>query len=399
VDGAKKLLEDLMETQKTTAKRKIRVAVLYGGRSSEHEVSLQSATNVIQNLDKSKFEVVPIGIDKQGSWYLSHDPFPQLNDGGALQLSPADERMLFTPDLIGKQPNVARELTSHLGSPERIFDVVFPVIHGPHCEDGTVQGLLELADVPYVGSGVLASALGMDKDVSKRLIKGAGLNVPPFLCIKQGSWALDPEAFCSVVRAQLSLPVFVKPANTGSSVGVQKVKDFADLAKAINIAFLYDTKVLVEQGIDAMEVEIAVLESLQYGQDPIISIPGEIRPQNGHEFYSYESKYLDANGYAIFIPAPVAEPLQEILQQAAKAIFALLDCEGMARVDLFLEKGTDQIYFNEINTIPGFTQISMYPKLMMASGVSYQDLLTHLIELAIDRHSRKSLLCREYVPE
>ncbi len=258
---------------------------------------------------------------------------------------------------------------------------------------------MELADVPYVGSGVLASSVGMDKDVSKRLIKASGLNIPPFLSIKQGHWMQDPDSFCREVRAQLKLPLFVKPANTGSSVGVQKIKDYAALNTAIDTAFTYDTKVIVEQGIDAMEIEIAVLESLHYGHDPIISVPGEIRPQNGHEFYSYESKYLDANGYALFIPAPVSEPIQEKLKQVAKAIFALLDCEGMARVDLFLEKGTDQIYFNEINTIPGFTQISMYPKLMVASGMEYKDLLSHLIDLAIDRHSRKSLLCREYVPE
>jgi D-alanine-D-alanine ligase len=390
-----------METLKTTAKQKIRVAVLYGGRSSEHEVSLQSETNVIQNLDRSRFEIVPIGIDKQGSWYLGHDPFPQLGQDGELQLTSDDERMLFTPDLIGKQPVLAlkSEVSKHLRSPERIFDVIFPVIHGPHCEDGTVQGLLELADVPYVGSGVLASAVGMDKDVSKRLISASGLKVPPFLCIRQGHWVLDPQEFCSEVESQLKLPVFVKPANTGSSVGVQKVKDFANLSAAINQAFLYDTKVIVEQGIDAMEIEIAVLESLHYGKDPIISVPGEIRPQNGHEFYSYESKYLDANGYALFIPAPIEQPLQDKLMQVAKEIFALLDCEGMARVDLFLEKGTDQIYFNEINTIPGFTQISMYPKLMIASGMSYKDLLSHLIDLAIDRHTRKSSLRREYVAD
>jgi D-alanine-D-alanine ligase len=389
-----------METLKTTAKRKIRVAVLYGGRSSEHEVSLQSATNVIQNLDRSRFDIVPIGIDKKGSWYLGHDPFHQLEqESGDLQLSSDSERMLFTPNLIGNKPVLASDITKFNGAGERIFDVVFPVIHGPHCEDGTVQGLLELAEVPYVGCGVLSSAIGMDKDVSKRLIQAAGLNVPPFLSIKQGHWAENPEAFCREVTKKLIYPVFVKPANTGSSVGVQKVKTPEALAEAINTAFIYDTKVMVEQGIDAMEIEIAVLESLHYGQDPIISVPGEIRPQNGHEFYSYESKYLDANGYAIFIPAPIAEDIQEKLRQAAKAIFELMDCEGMARVDLFLEKGTNEIYFNEINTIPGFTQISMYPKLLIASGITYQNLLSHLIDLAIDRHTRKSMLRHEYVSE
>jgi D-alanine-D-alanine ligase len=388
-----------METLKRTTERKIRVAVLYGGRSSEHEVSLQSATNVMQNLDRSRFEVVPIGIDKQGSWFLGQDIEHQLTEDKGLQLSADSERLLFTPNLIGKQPALARELTKHTHSPDRIFDVVFPVIHGPHCEDGTVQGLLELADVPYVGCGVLASSIGMDKDVSKRLIRDAGLKVPAYLTIKQGHWAKSRAVFCRRVSEELTFPVFVKPANTGSSVGVQKVKEISALAAAIDTAFVYDTKVIIEQGINAMEIEIAVLESLQYGDEPIISIPGEIRPQNGHEFYSYESKYLDADGYAIFIPAGIPEPVKEKLQQAAKEIFAALDCEGMARVDLFLEKDTNEIYFNEINSIPGFTQISMYPKLLIASGMSYQDLLSHLIDLAIDRHTRKSLLCHEYVAE
>ena len=392
-----------MERPTKTAPRKLKVAVLYGGRSSEHEVSLLSATNVIQNLDRSRFDVVPIGIDKDGAWYLGHDLTPALPEAqanaDAVQLAVADERLLFTPAYIGQHPLAKTDCNSQLQSAERIFDVVFPVIHGPHCEDGTVQGMLELAHVPYVGSGVLASAIGMDKDVSKRLIKEAGIAVPPFLTIKQGHWALDPQSFCQRVAASLTYPVFVKPANTGSSVGVQKIKDPAALSAAIDLAFVYDNKVIVEQGIDAMEIEIAVLEALHYGNDPIVSIPGEIRPQNGHEFYSYESKYLDADGYAIFIPAKLEPGVQSQLQLAAKDIFAALECEGMARVDLFLEKHTNKIYFNEINTIPGFTQISMYPKLLIASGLSYQDLLSHLIDLAIDRHERKSLLCHEYIAE
>lgn len=375
--------------------KKIRVAVLYGGRSSEHEVSLNSATNVIRNLDKSRFEVVPIGIDKQGSWFLGD--IKKLGTNNLVELEQEAERMLFTPALIGTQPNSVKQHTSQLKHAERMFDVIFPVIHGPLCEDGTVQGLLELADVPYVGCGVLASAIGMDKDFSKRLVMNAGVAIPPYIVIKQGQWRKDSQHFCDRIEKQLRFPVFVKPANTGSSVGVYKVKTPADLKAKINDAFQFDTKVVVEQGIEGMELEASVLESLDYGADPIVSIAGEIRPQNGHEFYSYESKYLDENGAAIIIPAPISDELQEQVRKVVKKVFAVLDCEGMARVDLFLERDTNQIYFNEINTLPGFTQISMYPKLMEAVGVSYSALLTHLIELAMARHERKTNLVREYV--
>lgn len=380
-----------------TNREKIRVAILYGGRSSEHEVSLRSATNVIQNIDRSRFDVVPIGIDKQGSWFLGEDlAGHSLEKKQTLQLHQDSERMLFTPSLIGAQPVKQTDITN-VKNADRLFDVVFPVIHGPLCEDGTVQGLLELADVPYVGCGVLSSAVGMDKDVSKRLVRSAGIAVPDYLVIKQGQWNRSPEQFCKRVSEQLTYPVFVKPANTGSSVGVHKVKQAKDLSKAIDDAFQYDTKVTVEQGVDAIEIEISVLEALEYGADPIVSIAGEIRPQNGHEFYSYASKYLDENGAAIIIPAPVSDEMQEKLKHAAKVIFEALDCEGMARVDLFLERNTNKIYFNEVNTLPGFTAISMYPKLMMASGMSYTSLLTHLLDLAVERHVRKSQISREFV--
>jgi D-alanine-D-alanine ligase len=387
-----------MEKLDQATARKVRVGVLYGGRSSEHEVSLRSATNVIQNLDRSRFEIVPIGIDKQGSWFLGQDIAP-LDQTAVLELDQSAEKMLFTPGCIGKQPALrqAGEMLSNLKSSERLFDVIFPVIHGPLCEDGTVQGLLELADVPYVGCGVLASAIGMDKDVAKRLVEHAGLHVPPYVSFKRGEWNKNPARFLALVNDRLTYPVFVKPSNAGSSVGVHKVKRAEDLALAIKDAFQYDTKVLVEQGVNAMEIEISVLESLEYGADPIVSVAGEIRPQNGHEFYSYASKYLDDDGAAIIIPADISKDVQAELNVAAKQIFSVLECEGMARVDLFLEKGTNRIYFNEINSIPGFTQISMYPKLLVASGFTYTNLLTHLIELAIDRHTRKSELSREYV--
>lgn len=386
---------------------KIRVAVLYGGRSGEHEVSLVSATNVIQNLDRSRFEVIPIGIDKEGAWFLGDDVFKKELDAPAvnkmLRLERDAERMLFDPALIGSdfarkelQKNLSGSLTAS-SSTDRIFDVVFPAIHGTLCEDGTVQGLLELAQVPYVGCGVLASAVGMDKDFSKRLVANAGINVPPFKVIKRGHWNQNSEKFAIEVMEQLGYPVFVKPANTGSSVGVQKVKHPKELANAINNAFQYDLKVIVEKGIDVIELELAVLEADHYGEDPIVSVVGEIRPAQKHEFYSYDAKYVDEDGAELLIPASVSTALQEDAREVAKKVFTILDCEGMARVDLFLERGTNHIYFNEINSIPGFTQISMYPKLMAASGVSYSELLTKLVTLAMSRQSRKDELCREYV--
>jgi len=378
--------------------KKIRVAVLYGGRSGEHEVSLSSALNVIQNLDRSRFEVVPIGIDKEGVWFLGDDVLKkELNDPGKLRLSRDVERMLFKPDSIGQQVACVQptQLISQTKKSERIFDVIFPVIHGTLCEDGTMQGLLELTDVPYVGCGVLSSAIGMEKDISKRLIKASGVKIPDYRVIHRGHWNENPARFCQLIAKELGFPVFVKPANTGSSVGVEKVKQAENLATAIQNAFRYDTKIIVEQGIDAIELEVAVLESKDYGKDPLVSVVGEIRPN--HEFYSYAAKYLDENGAELIIPASIHDELKVEVQEIAKKIFTVLECEGMARVDLFLDRHTHEIYFNEINTIPGFTQISMYPKLMAASGVSYPELLSHLVMLAIARHARKAQLSREYV--
>lgn len=377
---------------------KIRVAVLYGGRSGEHEISLLSAANVIQYLDRTKFEVVPIGIDKEGVWFLGDDTLKkELDKPSALSLNRDLDRMLFNPELLGKQRQAIQSIPPQLGLKKtgQMFDVVFPAIHGSFCEDGTVQGLLELADLPYVGCGVLSSAIAMDKDISKRLIRDAGLDVPPYLMIKRGQWDKNANAFCQAVMEKISFPVFVKPANTGSSVGITKVKRVEDFKAAMDNAFRYDTKVLVEKAIDAIELEVAVLQSLEEGADPIVSVVGEVRPR--HEFYSYEAKYLDEHGALLCIPAEIPSDVQERVRELAKEIFLVLECEGMARVDLFLERGTDKIYFNEVNTIPGFTAISMYPKMMAASGVRYSDLLTQLIMLAMARHETKSQLSREYV--
>lgn len=374
---------------------KIRVAVLYGGRSAEHEVSLRSAANVIQYLDQSRFEIIPIGIDRQGNWFLGKDVFAKSLEHNKVSQLNDNSGTWFAPEWIGNpadRQQIKDLITKNPAGPH--FDVVFPVVHGTLCEDGTLQGLLEIAGLPYVGCGVLSSAIGMDKDVSKRLAINAGINVSPYVVIKKQLWQTRQEYYSRLVAENCSYPVFVKPANTGSSIGITKVKTPDQLQAAVDEAFRFDTKVLVEKALDVIELEIAVLESLENGADPIVSVVGEIRPT--HEFYSYDAKYTDENGAELLIPAPVPAAIQEQARLIAKKLFLTLECEGMARVDLFLNKEDQQIYFNEVNTIPGFTQISMYPKLMGASGVSYSELLTHLIQLAMKRHTNKSQLIFNY---
>lgn len=369
---------------------KVRVAVLYGGRSGEHDVSLVSATNVVRNLDRTLFDIVPIGIDKKGCWFLGDDIIDQA-PGTLLQIHADHDRLLLNPALTGHAP-----LNKKIDCP---FDVIFPAVHGVLCEDGTLQGLLESASIPYVGSGVLSSAVSMDKDVSKRLVQHAGIKTPDYIVIQRGQWQANESQCLEKINQQLHYPLFIKPVNTGSSVGVSKVKQIHELKAAIQAAFQYDTKVIIENGLDVIEIEIAVLESRESGELPIVSIPGEIRPSSQHEFYSYASKYTDPNGAEAIIPAALSEELTQNIQQMARDIFMALNCEGMARIDLFIERKTNQIYFNEVNTLPGFTQISMYPKLMAASGVNYSTLLTHLVMLALDRHQRQSSLHHEFVAE
>ncbi len=366
----KKLVSKLMMR---ASSRKLKVAVVFGGRSGEHEVSLQSAASVMKNLDPQRFEVVPVKIDPKGRWHL----------GEQLLL---EEGVKSLP-LLRKWPEV---------------DVVFPVMHGPLCEDGTIQGLFELAEIPFVGAGVLASAVGMDKDVAKRLVRDAGWSVVPYCVVRQADWqgaAMGPAAQMRVdlsekISKELGYPVFIKPANLGSSVGVHKVKDPSELEPALADAFRYDSKVLVEQAVRAREIEVSVLENSSYGASPLVSIPGEIIPR--HEFYSYEAKYLDENGATLMIPAQLKPEQVKEAQTLAAGVFTALECEGMGRVDLFLDQDSGRLYFNEINTIPGFTKISMYPKLWEASGISYRELLSRLIDLALARHQRKGVLCREF---
>jgi D-alanine-D-alanine ligase len=370
-------------------KKKIRVAVLYGGKSGEHEVSLQSGASVIRHLNREKFEVIPVSIDKTGRW--------QWNDLKLIEESKAKALPIFrdAPEMrLASRGDGKASLEPLTGSAQSFhdIDVFFPVMHGPLCEDGTVQGLLELADVAYVGSGVLGSALGMDKDVAKRLANAEGIPVAPYISITKAAYLKNSAHWINLAKEKVPLPVFVKPANMGSSVGVHKVKKWEDLEAALKDAFQYDLKVLVEQGIDAREVEVAVLD----GEPPFTSVPCEITASAKHEFYSYEAKYLDQEGATVELPAKLnAKEVKEVQDLASRA-FRALECGGMARVDFFLDRKTNKFYFNEVNTIPGFTSISMYPKMMEASGLPYAELLKKLVELALERQRNKHALKRDF---
>lgn len=356
---------------------KTRVAVIFGGRSGEHEVSLASATSIMNNLDRSKYEVLAIGIAKDGRWLLGGDPMKALTAGQAPE---GHEPTLLSTTSRGAETALAIQGTGSSGP--MAIDVAFPVLHGPFGEDGTVQGLLEIAGVPYVGAGVLASAAGMDKAIMKSLFVRGGLPVPEHLVVMRREWEGSPESTMDRAEAELGFPCFVKPANLGSSVGVTKAHDRNELAEALGVAAKFDRKLLVERGIDAREIECSVLGN----DDPIASVPGEILPAK--EFYDYEAKYVD-EGSQLVIPAKLPRATTDEIRRLAIEAFKAIDCAGMARVDFFLERPTGRVLVNEINTIPGFTKISMYPKLWEASGIPYAELLDRLIELAIERHAEK----------
>ena len=359
--------------------RKIRVAVLFGGRSAEHEVSLQSARNVIEAIDQEKFETVLIGIDRKGAWFLNDGSMPLLNSDNPrlIALNKCKNPVSLIP---GDQTGVLINLQSPASIPA--VDVIFPVLHGPYGEDGSIQGLAKLANVPCIGSDILGSAIGMDKDVSKRLLRDAGIPVARHICLRRNG--LTGELAGQVERA-LGYPVYVKPANMGSSVGVAKVPAATDLIPAIDNALQYDPKIVIEEAIVGREIECSVLGN----DDPIASVVGEIETADG--FYSYEKKYIDENAAILKIPAKLDQPTIENIQATSIAAFKVLESRGMARVDMFLTE-SGEVYINEINTIPGFTVISMYPKLWQASGLSYKDLIDRLIQLALDDHKEKNNL-------
>jgi D-alanine-D-alanine ligase len=359
--------------------KKIRIAILFGGRSAEHEVSIQSARNIVEAIDHKKYDVSLIRIDKKGAWHGL--AIPALTS--RQKLFPAPNRQSKTTALISK----GVEKPAAMAQQEiRNFDVVFPILHGPFGEDGTMQGLLKLANVPFVGAGVLGSAVGMDKDVMKRLLRDAGIPIARFVVVRSHEL---PAITFEKIQKMFGAPFFIKPANLGSSVGVSKVHSKKEFLPALTKAFAYDTKILIEENIKAREIECSVLGN----EHPIASVPGEIIPEE--EFYSYEAKYSAESKTTYVIPAKLPNHLIKKIQELAIKTFTTLECEGMARVDFFLMPN-NKIFVNEINTIPGFTKISMYPKLWEASGISYQKLIDTLITLAIRRFKKEDVLKTSY---
>lgn len=359
---------------------RLRVGVIFGGQSGEHEVSLASARSVIAALDPEKYEIVPIGITHTGRWLIGGDPMAALSAGTDIAIP-----TVAAPPSALVADRASRELVpGATGGRFPVVDVFFPVLHGPFGEDGTVQGLLELAGVPYVGCGVQASALGMDKITSKALFAAAGLPQTRYLALTRKEWARDPAASLARIEAALRYPLFVKPANMGSSIGISKARDVAELAAALTEAARYDRRLLVEEAApNAREIECSVLGN----DDPIASIPGEVVPSN--EFYDYAAKYVDGDSQ-LLIPAPLPDPLTARVRELALQAYQALDAAGLARVDFLLDGKSHDLFINEVNTMPGFTIISMYPKLWEATGLSYAELVDRLIDLALERHADKA---------
>ncbi|HEV7126945.1 MAG TPA: D-alanine--D-alanine ligase family protein [Ktedonobacterales bacterium] len=371
---------------------KLRIGIIFGGRSGEHAVSIASAASVMAAIDQSKYEVVPIGITPEGRWLAGVNP--QALAAGAPMRESAEGVTAVTltgdPTLHGLVPAGPPDGgASRVGGP---LDVVIPVLHGTYGEDGTLQGLLEMAGVAYAGCGVLGSALGMDKEKAKLVFKAAGLPVVDWVTVRRLELDRDAAAVCARIEAAFSYPVFVKPANMGSSVGVGKAHDRAELRAALTTALEYDRKAIVEPGINARELECGVLGN----DEPRASIVGEVVSSN--EFYDYRAKYLD-NASRLFLPAEITGEQSDEIRRLAVAAFLALDLSGLARVDCFLDRESGQLYLNEVNTMPGFTQISMYPKLWEASGVTYPQLLDRLIELALERQADKARTRTSYVPD
>ena len=356
--------------------KKTRVIILFGGRSAEHEISILSARNVLGALDRERFEPVLVGIDRAGRWHLESERTlaAATGDPRTLTLDPAAPTVSIEQGLVAGASGVGR------ADDDSDDVVVFPVLHGTFGEDGTVQGLLELGDVAYVGAGVLGSAIGMDKDVAKRLLRDAGIPVVDFTVVTAAAFARDPTAALAGA-ARLGWPLFVKPVNAGSSVGVSRVNGPEGLEPAVRASLAFDRKVLIERAVDAREIECAVLGN----DDPVASIPGEILVHHKDGFYSYDAKYVDPSGASWKIPADLPAATAARVQTLAVETFRTLELAGLARVDFFLSRGDGALYVNEVNTLPGFTAISMYPKMWEASGLSQKALLTHLVELALQR--------------
>ena len=359
----------------------LRVALLYGGKSGEHEISLRSAASVLAHLDANKSDIVPVGMDKDGRVFLNSRQ-DLLTYKDELPVQTPNSKLL--PGLI---------IDGKFGVD---VDVVFPVVHGPLYEDGCFQGLLELADVAYVGCNTLSSAIGMDKDLARQVACRDTILFAPYKTLSWHALENETQIFCEQVVAELGLPVFVKPCSMGSSVGIHKANNLTELLEAVSDARRYDKTVIVEAALPVREIELAVLENPNPTLPPLVSLAGEICVHHPDGFYSYTAKYLESDSSELFIPAPVDSSLMQKLQQAASDVFTRLKCSGMARVDFFIHKDTNDVYFNEINTLPGFTSISMYPKLWEASGIQYNILLDRLISLAMTHHKCRRQLVTHY---
>ena len=391
--------------------KKLRVGILFGGRSGEHEISLLSAASVFKAIDQNKYEVVPIGITKEGRWLtasdaerLLHGTSGEGNAGGGARAtlragdpdSTASAAVLQNGEsvVVPPEPHKSSMTPFQTDTPVRRasdrainVDVIFPVLHGTFGEDGTIQGLLELADLPYVGAGVLGSAAGMDKDIMKSLFRAAGLPIVKHVTVLRGEWEASPKKVKKLMESKLKYPVFVKPANLGSSVGISKARDGKELGPAIDEAAKFDRKIVIEEGVGGKKNKAREIECSVLGNDkPEASVPGEIVPSA--EFYDYSAKYLD-EGSQLIIPAKLTKAETKKVQELAIAGFRAVDCSGLARVDFLMDPKSRKIYLNEINTMPGFTSISMYPKLWAASGVGYSELIDRLIQLGLDRHAEK----------
>lgn len=361
--------------------KKIRVGIIFGGKSGEHEVSFCSASSIIKAIDKDKYTLVPIGITKEGRWISPQDSEVALQSG---RIEGRNTVILLNDPSGSALVRIDNNQRLDKNSALEKLDVIFPVLHGPHGEDGTVQGLLELANIPYVGAGVASSAISMDKDLMKIIFQQKDLPILKWLTIKRKEWQKDKEKILSLVQDNFEYPLFVKPTNLGSSVGITKVHKKEELEKAIDLASSYDRKILIEEGLEeAREIECGVLGN----DEPRASVVGEIKP--AREFYDYDSKYIE-EGTQLIIPADLPDEISQEVQRVALRAFKAVDAAGMARVDFFVTKKENKIYLSEINTIPGFTSVSMYPRLWQASGIPYSDLIDQLIQLALERHQDKS---------
>ena len=378
-----------MMNQNADTNRKLKIAVLFGGRSGEHEVSLDSARSVLGVLDPQKYEIFQVGITHAGDWLTGPDARLALEKGDTSKLTPCT--ILPDPSKPGLYALPADRIRPASAGLEKLtdLDVVFPVLHGTYGEDGTLQGLLEMADLAYVGAGVTGSSVGMDKGVFKDVMRAIGIPTVESIIVLRSEIEKDIEAVIRRAETVSAYPLFIKPANLGSSVGITKCNRRADLGEGLLEAAAYDRRVLVERGVDAREIEVSVLGN----DDPQASVPGEVLPSR--EFYSYESKYVDGTS-GLLIPAPLPDETAGKIRQMAVSAYKAIDCAGMARVDFFLEKNTGEIYLNELNTIPGFTSISMYPKLWEASGLSYAGLVDRLIELALERKADRNRTERRF---